>query len=198
MVQESQSTSSTLLLRAARHDADAWRRLSELYGPLVFGWARRWGLQASDAGDLVQSVFLAVHRSVGSFRKEGPHGSFRGWLFTIARNKFRDQLRERSGEPQAAGGTAAHLALQAAADDLACSVLDESSHREQAWLVRRAVELMQTDFEERTWRAFLLTAVEGKSVLEVAAELGLSADSVYQARSRVLRRLRQELEGLLD
>ncbi len=192
MIQESESTSSTLLARAASHDPEAWRRLSELYGPLVLGWARHWGLQSSDAGDLVQAVFLAVHRSVGAFRKQRPEDSFRGWLFTIARNKLRDQLRERALEPQAAGGTAAHLAIQAATDDAERSALDETSHRDQAWLVRRAVELMQTDFEESTWRAFLLTTLDGMSVSDAAAELGLSVDSVYQARSRVLRRLRQE------
>jgi RNA polymerase sigma-70 factor (ECF subfamily) len=198
MIQQSASTSSTLLARVRHHDPSAWQRLSDLYGPLVFGWARSWGLQSSDAGDLVQAVFLAVHGHVATFRKEQSGDSFRGWLYTIARNKLRDQMRERAHEPQAAGGTAAHLAMQAAADQDQRSVLEESSQREQSWLVRRAVELMQTDFEESTWRAFLLTAVEGRSVSEAAGELGLSVDSVYQARSRVLRRLRQELDGLLE
>ena len=68
----------------------------------------------------------------------------------------------------------------------------------QQYLVGRAVHIMQTDFQPATWKACWSVVVEGKPAAQVSAELGLTVEAVYAARARVLRRLRQELAGLLD
>ena len=99
------STSTSLLDRVKAGEAEAWERLADLYGPLVYGWCRQSGLQAEDAADVGQEVFGAVLARVERFRRDRPGDSFRGWLWTITRNKIRDHFRRRSGKAQAQGGT---------------------------------------------------------------------------------------------
>jgi len=192
-IEADDSTSHTLLERVRLRDAAAWRRFVELYGPVVFTWARRASLQAHDAADVVQEVFQAVSLNVGRFRRDRPGDTFRGWLRTITMNKVRDLFRNR---PNYALGTAAidELPARVAAADEA----DSRSGRAVAELAHRALELLQAEFEPSTWQAFLRTAVDGRAVAETAEELGLSVAAVYKAKSRVLLRLRRELDGLLD
>jgi RNA polymerase sigma-70 factor (ECF subfamily) len=187
------STSHTLLERVRLRDATAWRRFVELYGPVVFAWARRASLQSHDAADVVQEVFQSVAAGLARFRFDRPGDTFRGWLRTITLNKVRDQFRNR---PNYALGAAAidELPARIAAEDDA----DSGSGRAVAELAHRALQLLQTEFEPNTWRAFLRTAVDGCPPAETAAELGLSMAAVYKAKSRVLNRLRRELDGLLD
>src|SRR5439155_11837638 len=89
-------SSDTIVSRLKLHDALAWERLSQLAGPLVYGWARRAGLQDSDAADVTQEVFQAVAQQIDTFRKERPGDSFRGWLWGIARHKIADQFRKQA------------------------------------------------------------------------------------------------------
>jgi RNA polymerase sigma-70 factor (ECF subfamily) len=194
--ESSDSTSSDLLSRVKASDADAWSRLVKLYGPVVYRWSRASGLQATDAADIVQETFRAVAAHIEDFRRDGPADTFRGWLWTIARNKIRDHFRRLAEQPQAAGGDTAHALLAQLADADPDESDDVARRSAQASLARRAIALMQGDFEETSWRAFWLTAVEGLPAGQAAAELGLSAAAVYMAKSRVLRRLRQELGGL--
>ena len=186
------SGSSSLITRLKARDADAWRRLSHLYGPLVYGWLRRAGLQDGDAADVVQDVFLAVAQNIDAFRRDRENDSFSGWLWTIARSKLNDHYRRRVGQPRADGGTDFQQQMQQLSEQPEAGELAAATQA----LARRALELIQTDFEETTWRAFWRTAVDGQSAAAVAAELSLSVASVYTAKSRVLRRLRQELDGL--
>lgn len=101
------STSLSLLERARANDSDAWRRLSRIYGPQVYRWARQAGLQENDASDLVQEVFGVVATRISDFRRDRVGDSFRGWLYSIARNKIRDHFRALARRPDAAGGTQA-------------------------------------------------------------------------------------------
>jgi RNA polymerase sigma-70 factor (ECF subfamily) len=192
-IEAADSTSHTLLERVRLRDAAAWRRFVELYGPVVFAWARRASLQTHDAADVVQEVFQAVAGGITRFRLEQSGDTFRGWLRTITLNKVRDQFRNR---PNYALGAAAidELPARLAAEDEA----DSRSGRAVAELAHRALTLLQTEFETNTWRAFLRTAVDGLSPADAAAELGLSTAAVYKAKSRVLNKLRRELDGLLD
>src|SRR5687768_5002943 len=99
------STASSLVAGVKALDPAAWRRLAALYGPLVYGWARRAGLRGEDAADVVQEVFRAVAARAAQLRHGGPGDSFRGWLWTVTRNKLRDFWRDRSGTAEAAGGS---------------------------------------------------------------------------------------------
>lgn len=175
-------------LRSPTEEA-AWGRFVELYTPLLYHWARRFGLQQEDAADLVQEVFSILAVELPSFRCDSKQ-RFRGWLWTVTRNKWRSRQRRLAVRPQEVGDAD----LAAVADDNSDG-LEETEYRK--YLVGRALQIMQGEFEPTTWKACWLYVVEGRSSADVAAELGLSVNAVHLAKSRVLRRLRQELEGLL-
>lgn len=188
------STSLSLLQRVQQgDDQEAWRRLVHLYGPLVYQWCRRWELQSEDAADIFQDVFQAVAAQIAGFRRQRPGDSFRGWLWTITRNKIGDHFRRRSRQPSADGGSAAQQRLLSLPEE---PPLEADGPGSTSALVQRALELIRPEFEDRTWRAFWRVAVDGHAPREVASELGVTADAIRMAKSRVLRRLRAELEGL--
>jgi RNA polymerase sigma-70 factor (ECF subfamily) len=191
MISGTGSTSSSLIARVKARDPEAWRRFVELYSPLVYSWCRRAGLQAPDAADVLQETLQAVAAGIRSFQHGGPGQTFRGWLWTIARNKLRDYFRRRNIQPQALGGTDGDEELQRLiADDESQS---ESLPASASPLFARALELVRAEFEPRTWDAFWRTTVDGQATDQVAADLGLTANAVYKAKSRVLARLRHEL-----
>jgi RNA polymerase sigma-70 factor (ECF subfamily) len=177
-------------LRDAQNDA-AWQRLVQLYTPLLFFWARRCGESEHDAADLVQEVFVAILRTLPTFEHDSRDGHFRAWLRTIMLNKLRDRKRQEARSDKA---LAEHAAEPVLPDD-AQTFWETEYHQE---LARRALRLMQAEFAPTTWRACWETVVQGRPTAEVAVELGISANAVYVAKCRVIRRLRQELIGLVE
>jgi len=194
---EENVTSTSLLGRAKAGEDEAWGRLVELYAPLLYEWCRRSGLQADDAADVAQDVFTAVSRKIENFRRDRPGDSFRGWLWTIAHSKINDHFRRLKGHPTAQGGTDAQVRLAEIAEPSA-SFSATSSPGVGNTLERRAIELVRAGVEERTWQAFWRVAVEGEEVAEVAKSLGISTQAVYDARYRIRRKVRQELDGLIE
>jgi RNA polymerase sigma-70 factor (ECF subfamily) len=194
---ESFSDTSLSLLEGARsQDARAWQRLARLYEPLIQHWCQVSQLPAADIPDISQDVLAAVWKNLGDFRKTKPGDSFRGWLKTITRNKIRDHYRKRRSHGIAAGGSTAQLQLQELAEILPDG--DSSAQLfEEREVFLRALELIRSEFETRTWNAFWLTVVEGHSAVDAARELSLSAGAVRQSKFRVLRRLRCELGDLV-
>jgi RNA polymerase sigma-70 factor (ECF subfamily) len=172
-------------------EEQAWQRFTELYTPLLYYWTRRLGLQPQDAADVVQEVFTVLVRKLPEFAYDRGK-SFRNWLRTVTFNKWRDLLRRRIQAPQQAeeGALAAVVAPDTG------DWVGEEEYRQH--LIRRALEIMQAEFQPSTWKACWEYVVAERPAAEVAAELGISVGSVYVAKSRVLSRLRQELEGLLD
>lgn len=198
------STSRSLLADANRAVPAAWERLVRLYAPLVASWCRRWGVAEQDVGDVLQDVFSAVANHLERFRKERPTDTFRGWLWTIARNKVRDLFRRRAAEPAAGGGTEATRQMQQIPDagasgeppDVADSELPDNALLDN--LLRQALESIRGEFHERTWRAFWAVVVEGRLTADVAADLDMKPGAVRVAKSRVLLRLRRELGDTPD
>ena len=185
-----ESTPASLLERVRqREDAESWSRFVELYTPVIYGWARRIGLQESDASDLVQDVLAILLQKMGDFRYD-PNRSFRGWLKTVALNLVRERQR-RGTERQLPDGDG-----QSLADSAESQVFWEADYRRE--LLRRAIAIMQNDFNPTTWRACWEVVVHDRPAAQVAAQLGISVGAVYAARFRVLTRLREELAGMLD
>ena len=191
---QSHSTSVSLLARVGRREADAWERFAALYTPLVYGWARRGGLQASDAADVVQDVFRAVFQKIENFQRDGQQSRFRGWLWTITRNRVRLHYRQAAPQAQGAGGSEAARRLEQV-PELLESEDEPAAEQTRQVLVHRALQLIKQDFAADTWQAFWRLAVDGDSAQEIAAELGCSVAAVRQAKYRVLCRLREELAG---
>jgi RNA polymerase sigma-70 factor (ECF subfamily) len=186
------TTSASLLerLRDPR-EQDAWTRFVRLYTPMIYSWACRTGLPAQDACDLVQDVFTLLVQKLPEFVYDRQR-SFRGWLHKVTLNKRLERVRRRAG-PFA---TASDSALAALADQESDETFSEVEYRHH--VVGRALQIMQMDFEPATWKACWEYVVAGRSATDVAEELGVTVDVVYAAKSRVLRRLRQELDQLWE
>ncbi len=192
------TVSTSLLFRVQQMNPDAWERLVSIFSPIIYRWARTSGLPEDDAADVVQDVLGATFRNIGRFEKAKPSGSFRSWLATITRNRVRDFYRRQSNASCGAGGTDALLRLQKVpspkdTDSLEDSISVESLNRQ---LPSQALEVVRAECEPRTWQAFWRTTVDQRRASDVAAELGMNLAAVYQAKSRVLRRLRKCLSDL--
>jgi len=192
------STSSGLLERVKAQDEQAWHRLVQLYGPLVLFWCRIAGLSHEDRADVAQEVFRAVAQHIARFHKDRPDGTFRGWLRAVTRSKLADHLARNRHRLEALGGSEAQQILLAIPDALSASDSHRTVMGERSLLIRQALERIRPDFESRTWTAFWRTAVDGLVSSAVAEELGITPVAVRMAKSRVLARLRIELDGSLD
>lgn len=189
------STRASLLVRIRDlEDQQAWSQFVEVYGPVVYRFARKRGLQEADASDLTQEVLRAVAAVAGRLNYDAREGSFRGWLYTVARNKLYDFRVARSRQCQGSGDSAVQAVLD-----------EQSAHQEETlWeeeyqqqLLAWAADRVRDSFEDATWQAFWQLAVEGKSGKEAAAALGMTLAAVYMAKSRVLARLKEEIHQLL-
>jgi RNA polymerase sigma-70 factor (ECF subfamily) len=191
-----QATPLSLLERVRARDAEAWSRLVALYQPLVLYWCRRGGLHGPDAEDVAQEVFAGAAAGLEHFRRDQPGDTFTGWLRGIAHNHIVLHFRRNRGRAQAEGGSDAWRQLQNLCDP--DSQLDAEETAEIKQVYRRALEQARGDYEGRTWEAFWQTAIEGQSSAAVASQLGMTPAAVRQAKSRVLRRLKQEMGELLS
>jgi RNA polymerase sigma-70 factor (ECF subfamily) len=191
-------TSLTLLERVRSHDEDAWERLVSLYGPLVYDWCRYQGLQAADAADVVQEVFGTVSKRIAEFRRNRPGDSFRGWLWSVTRSRIYDYFRSRRAQLDAVGGTDAMRRWEQIPDEEPAIYTNPASQMSADSPVSRALGLIRPEFRDRTWQAFWRAAVAGEKTADIAADLGISLNAVRKAKSRVLRRLREEFGNLLD
>jgi RNA polymerase sigma-70 factor (ECF subfamily) len=190
-----QATSLSLLEDMRLRDAEAWRRLTRVYGPLVRHWCRRAGVPSDAVDDVLQETLAAVVRGLPTFERTLNGGTFRGWLRTIVGRKLIDRHRALADAAAGEGGTSAHLQLANVADPLPAADAEQSS-LETGLVFKAAVELIRTEFEPATADAFWQTTIDERPPDEVAQALGLTINAVYKAKSRVLRRLREVLAGL--
>src|SRR5262245_50289754 len=193
---ESPTTRASLLLRLRDgQDQDAWRQFVTVYAPVVYGYARRRGVQDADAADLMQEVFRSVASAAGRLDYDPRRGTFRAWLYTVTRNKLYTFLDGRRRQVLGSGDSGAQERLEGQADP--ASGPDAEWDREyERRLSELAMERVRGEFQDATWRAFRLTAVEGRPAKEAADALGLSVGAVYVAKSRVLARLKEEIRLL--
>ena len=188
-------TSPTLLgrLRQEPADQDAWARFVERYGPHIYGWCRRGGLQEADAEDVTQMVLTQLARQMRGFDYD-PSRSFRGWLRTLTRHAWSDFVSDRQRGVSGSGDSVTLTALHSveARDDLEKRLEDLFDLELLAFATGR----VQQRVEPRTWEAYRLTALEGLSGAEAAARLGMQVAAVFKAKSNVQKLLQQEIQDL--
>ena len=190
------STSLSLLELARSGNEDAWSRLTDLYGPVIFSHVLSKGLSKNDAGDVTQEIFISIHRGLGEFKKVRSGDNFLGWVMTITSRRIADYFRQMSKTERPIGGsTGALFAKQLQQPQPLAFDFDTNKIKRQ--LVSRAVKIMEQDFETRTWQAFYMTLVEGKTTQQASEELDMRPGSVRQARARVRKRLLEELGDIL-
>ena len=184
----------SLLERVRANDGRARERLTRPCAPLVYAWVRRGGVPEADAPDVTQDVFLELARSLARFRRDQPGDTFTGWVRTIARRRAADHARART--TLAVGGSDARRELEQLPVPPELSGPPESDP-DRAEVLRRGLELVRGAVAEKTWKAFEATSVHGRPPADVAAELGMTVGAVWVAKSRVLKRLRDELDGIV-
>lgn len=189
-MRESPTTRLSLLVRLRDVEDDkAWADFVRLYAPLVYRLARKYGLQDADAADLSQDVLRSMVQALPRLDYDPARGTFRGFLFTAARNQLRKFLLSRKRDPSI--------------NELLCDIPAPEEvaawEREyQAHVFSLASERIRDGFRTSTWQAFWLTTVQGEDIEQVGRTLGMSVGAVYIARTRVLARIREavrELEG---
>lgn len=196
MVSSSDVTRASLLSRAKIQDPQAWNELVDLYGPLISYWGRRCGLDAAQAGDIVQEVFASVAKAISRYEAKRDSGAFRAWLWTITANKVRDYFRREDSLLAATGGSTALGELHAIPDPATIPDQEPTESEQISALLQRAMEQVQGEFESRTWEIFQRSVVDQIPSHVVAQEFQISAAAIRQTKSRVLRRLRQQLGDL--
>ena len=188
-------TSPTLLgrLRRAPADQPAWAQFVDRYGRKIYGWCRMWGLQDADAQDVTQIVLARLADKMRAFAYD-PTRSFRGWLRTLAHHAWTDFTTDRRRAGLGSGDTDVLDRLHSveARDDLARQ-LDEECERD---LLEEAMARVRLRVEPRTWEAFRLLALEGRSGAEAAAQLGMKVATVFVSRSKVQRMIQEEARKL--
>lgn len=191
-------TSLSLLDRLRSHPSDStWRKMVDLYTPLIRGWLRRFNMSQADVDDIVQEVLSVVFRKLPDFERNPQVGSFRAWLRTITVNCLRQFLRSPKSRRESAGNADFVQVLD--------SLEDPHSGLSRAWdeehdrhVTQYLLESIRPHFQPATWQAFQRLAVEGANPQQVADELKMTVNAVLIAKSRVLRRLREEGQGLID
>ena len=191
-----QTRSSLIAQVQSPEDREAWDQFVLIYRPVIYRMARRRGMQDADAQDLVQTVFMRLAASIQRWEKTDPETKFRHWLRRVARNAIVSAF-SRQPKDAAAGGSEM-LNLLAEQPEIAKDVEQELATEAMREQYLRAAAVVKTDVDGDTWRAFELTVVRGQSCDEAAALLGKSVGAVYAARSRVMRRLREQVQRLQE
>ncbi|HEY3968665.1 MAG TPA: sigma-70 family RNA polymerase sigma factor [Planctomycetaceae bacterium] len=189
---ETPPTRQSLLLRLrGERDDEAWAEFLKLYEPLVMRLMRKRGLQESDARDTTQQVLLRISGAIERYQPDGAAASFRRWLYRVARNVVVTFLTRQSRQPRLLDDRQLTETFDAALPRSSESDLFDEEYQRQvlAW----AIEQVRHEFRDATWQAFVESSVNGRAIPEVARELGLSAGSVYVARSRIIARLRAQV-----
>jgi RNA polymerase sigma-70 factor (ECF subfamily) len=189
------STSVSLLdrLKVAPPDASDWGRVKELYFPLIQSWLRRIPGLGSEVDDLAQDVLLVMVRELSGFERRR-EGSFRAWLRQIMVNRVRIHRKKQGRRPLVGLDPAEVYLDELAADGNLAREWDLEHDRH---VFQKLLGIVQPDFQPSTWEAFRRFAIDGRPAADVAAEMGLNVNSVLQAKSRILKRLRDEAGELL-
>jgi RNA polymerase sigma-70 factor (ECF subfamily) len=183
------TTPSSLIVGIREGSPIAWQRFNAIFGPLIYGWCRRKGLQANDAADVVQDVLRSVLRAIDTFRRDQPGNSFQGWVWTITHSRLADHFRKRANQPK--------IALSKDVPEPESSSSNDGPTVDwRSELVRRIVQQLSVEFQPSSWQAFWRMVVVGEPADQIALDLQISAAAVRQAKYRVLQRLRSELSDL--
>lgn len=189
-------TNPSLLLRL-RNPADsaAWSTFAEVYETLIFAYCRKQGLQEADARDVTQDVLASVAKAIQKFDYDQSSGRFRSWLYSVIRSKLANHFKKSVKQPRGSGQTVVHQMLSEQPDSS-----DEQAFEQQAKqrILDWACERIRPEFEPATWEAFHMTAIQQIKPAQVAETLGVNVTAVYNAKSRVVKRLQQVIHEVSD
>ena len=188
-------TSLTLLERLQRNpDPESWQRIVDIYSPLIARWLARASLQYVDHQDIVQEVLSVVVKKLPEFQRRRKDRF--AWLRAITVNCLRSHWRSTKHRVLSGGRDDIQQKLQEMEDPTSALAREWDAEHDRH-VVRRLLELMEPHFEPKTLSAFRRVVVEGQKPTQVASELGISVNAVFLGKSKILRRLRRELAGIV-
>ena len=197
---DSLSLSDSLLMRLKTGETEAWTRMAHLYEPVVHNWCRRSGLSPHDAAVVCQEVFTFLSQGKHKFEQTAEHNSFTGWLWGITRNKLLAFYKKQQTQPKGVDGSSPLNRLQqlelSTKGEPGSGIVDSLADRKL--VLQRSLELLKDDVQPQTWQVFWQVAVEGRAPADVAADFKLNLANIYVIRGRMMRRIREELQDLLD
>jgi RNA polymerase sigma factor (sigma-70 family) len=183
-------THPSLLVRLRNAaDGQAWALFLEVYSPLIYRYCRKHHLQEADAVEVAQEVLLQVNRSIGTFEYQPERGRFRDWLGSVVRSKLSRFFRRKTPETNEDTRELANLPARSEAD---------WADHFNSDLLQTTLARIQGEFEAHTWEAFSRVWIDNLAAAEVAQQLSMPIAMVYVAKSRVLKRLREEILVLAD
>lgn len=183
------STITSSLLEGIRsNQQDAWGRMVKLYYPLVYSWCRKAGLKPEDSSDISQNVFNGVSQGIRNFTRDKSADTFTGWLRTITKRRIFDFRKKTSNQPLNYEGD-----IHSIPEFIEEEISVEGNNQDYLILLRGVLEIIKKEFEEKTWNIFWRHVVEEIPLEDVTKEFNVNANSVYLAKSRVLKKLRSHL-----
>lgn len=192
-----EKTSLTLLESVKAGSHEAWERMDAIYRPFLRGWFRYRAIPVDLADDLTQQVLLVFSRELQNFEHSGRTGALRSWLRQAAVFQEKAYWRKRSTRENAVGGTDFHTQLEEL-EDQDHRLAEYWDQQHDRFVLQKLLDDISPEFEPNSLAAFRRFALEGEAVETVAGDLAMSPGAIYVAKSRILRRLRQEAEGLVD
>lgn len=193
MTEFPETQASLLASLKSLDDREAWERFVGIYRPLIYRIARKRGFQAADAEDLTQRVLASVAGSIHRWKKAGPSIRFRHWLRRVVKNAIINIATRKKPETVISSLSDREILLEPTADDETEKQIESEYQRQ---LFQRAAAIVSSDVAESTWRAFELTVLENCSIENAANQLNMPIGSVYAARSRVIRRLKNTVDSM--
>jgi len=190
------NTRQTLLLKIRdTGDSRSWSEFVEIYTPLLYNYFMARGLNDADAADLGQEVMRSVAKAISRFDYDSEQGSFRSWLYTIARNQLNNLFKKSARQPKNAG--------QTELSNVVNKLEDEEGNMEAYWELEHrrrmfewAATQIRSNYETQTWEAFERLALRNEDPSAVAKSLNMNLGTVYVAKSRITAKLRELIESV--
>ncbi len=191
------NTPLSLLQRLSSQPQDSdWRRLLDVYSPLIRRWLASYGVAESEAEDLMQEVFQKLLHEIRNFKHNGQAGAFRRWLRLMIVNRLKGLWRDRRTESLANGKEAAEMLRQMEDPSSDPNVVWDQEH--DTYVANALLKLVEPHFTVSTWQAFRMQVMDGLKASEAAEQLGITVNAALIAKSRVMKALREEAVGLIE
>lgn len=196
---ESKLTSVSLLdrLKSAEPNDPQWRRLHDIYEPWILRWLARVPELRDEAQDVTQEVLMVVVRELPNFQRQRD-GSFRRWLSNVLLNRLRSHWKQRRRRPLVGVDSGSVDGFLQQLEDPISAMSRQWDEEHDQFVLQRLMAAVERDFSATTWEAFRRTALAEEPAAAIARDLRVTVNAVLTAKSRVLRRLREEAAGLID
>jgi RNA polymerase sigma-70 factor, ECF subfamily len=179
-------TRGSVILGVCQHDPDRWSEFDSIYRPMLIGFLRKQGLNEFDASDVVQDIFVKLLGKIQTYDRE--QCKFRTWLFAVAHHTLVDYARRRATQKKALDGWAANMLRASASDSL--KMAEEWVKLHRAEILRHALKRVRSRTSPKSWACFEQRLLRDRPGIEIAAELGIEASTVFVNACRVLKRVR--------